>query len=713
VRTTARDLLAVVGVSAEVSEPWVDRRALEASQRRLAEAQRVAHIGSFELDVATGAMTWSDEQYRIMGLELGRAPSVKMFLSMVHPDDLAGLGRAWDDATKRGITLDALYRIIRPDGEARWVRVRTVIELGEDGKAVKLFGTLMDDTERVHADEVRRTAETRFEIGFEQATIGAVIADLDGIPRRVNPALCSLLGRPAELLVGRRWSDFAHPDEVPLGDAVFPRVAAGVDTYETDRRYLRPDGSIVWASCHAAVVRDEAGEPQYFFTQFQDITTRKQLEGELVHQALHDALTGLPNRALMTDRLVHSLAGSARRGAKLGVMFLDIDHFKSINDSLGHSFGDDLLRQAAVRIAESIRAGDTVARFGGDEFVMVCDDVTVSEAEQIGDRVLHALAAPFFIVGQKTTMTASIGLAISDNAATPESLIRDSDAAMYRAKERGRGRIELFDQALRSKVERRLSNASALRRALECEEFVVHYQPVVELSTGAMVSAEALLRWQHPQCGLVSPGEFIPLAEDTGLIVPIGAWVLEQACRELAKWQRVAPAMSVAVNLSVCQMLAPDILGVIGTILTDTGIRPADLCLEMTESVLMEDVVYFEKTLGSLKDLGVRLAIDDFGTGYSSLSYLKRFPVDSVKVDRAFVDGLGIDPHDTALVAAIVAMADALGLEVVAEGVETEDQLANLRKLNCQRAQGFYLARPMPAAAMAALVAQQQRWPVD
>jgi diguanylate cyclase (GGDEF)-like protein/PAS domain S-box-containing protein len=711
--TTGRDLVAVVGGSAEASELWVGQQALEASQRRLADAQRIAHIGSFEVDMVTGAMTWSDEQYRILGLEPGGQPSVKTFFSMIHPDDVAGLDVTWNDAINRGVTFDALYRIIRPDGETHWVRARSVIELADDGKAAKLFGTMMDDTERVHADEVRRAAETRFEIGFEQATIGAVIADLDGTPRRVNPALCSLLGRPAELLVGRTWSAFAHPDEAPLGDAVFPRVAAGFDTYETDRRYLRPDGSTVWASCHATVVRDESGQPQYFFTQFQDITTRKQMEGELVHQALHDTLTGLPNRALLTDRLVQGLAVSTRRGAKLGVMFLDIDHFKSINDSLGHSFGDDLLRQAALRIAEAIRAGDTVARFGGDEFVMVCDDVTELEAEEIADRVLHALAAPFLIKGQRTTMTASVGLAISDDAATPESLIRDSDAAMYRAKERGRGRIELFDQALRSKVERRLSNASALRRALECDEFVVYYQPVVDLSTGAMVSAEALLRWQHPKCGLVSPSEFIPLAEDTGLIVPIGAWVLEQACRELVKWQQVAPAMSVAVNLSVCQMLAPDICGVIGRILTATGARPADLCLEMTESVFMEDVVYFEKTLGSLKDLGVRLAIDDFGTGYSSLSYLKRFPVDAVKVDRAFVDGLGIDPHDTALVAAIVAMADALGLEVVAEGVETRDQLANLRKLKCQRAQGFYLARPLPADAMAALVAQQQCWPID
>jgi EAL domain-containing protein (putative c-di-GMP-specific phosphodiesterase class I) len=293
---------------------------------------------------------------------------------------------------------------------------------------------------------------------------------------------------------------------------------------------------------------------------------------------------------------------------------------------------------------------------------------------------------------------------LADANATPESLLRDSDTAMYRAKERGRGRVELFDEALRSKTELRLATASALRRALERGEFTVEYQPIIELCSGRMVSAEALLRWDHPDRGPISPDEFIPLAEETGLIVPIGAWVLEQACRQLARWQRVLPTMSIAVNVSVRQMISPGFAKRVKAILERTGARPESLCLELTESVFMEDVIFFGKTLDGLKSIGVQLSIDDFGTGYSSLSYLKRFPVDAVKVDRAFVDGLGTDPHDSALVAAIVAMADALHLAVTAEGVETEEQFAGLKQLGCKRAQGYYFGRPMSPADLELLV---------
>ncbi|MEO8696642.1 MAG: EAL domain-containing protein, partial [Acidimicrobiales bacterium] len=704
----------VVGLSViahDITQRRAEQQALETSQRRLAAAQSNAHLGSFEFDVLTGELTWSAEYSRILGLDPSLPASYELFTSMVHPDDAAMVAGVRTDANRR-VAFDLDFRIIRTDSQVRWVRTQSVPEFGENGAVVKVVGTMMDETRRVEADREQRVAESRFEIAFEQAAIGAAIADLDGIATRVNPSLCSFLGRSADELVGHRSAEFTHPDDVAFSHAAFMRMGPGHDSYADQRRYVRPDGSIVWALCNIALVRDEMGAPQYFFTQLQDITVRKVVEEELVQQALHDSLTGLPNRALLTDRLIHGLAGSRRRGTQVGVIFLDVDHFKVVNDSLGHTSGDDLLRQAAERIAGAIRPGDTVARFGGDEFVVVCDDVNLADTTQIAARVLEALSQPCVIGGQDVHVTASLGIAISDEHATPESLLRDSDAAMYRAKERGRGRVEVFDEAVRLKAEARLATESALRRGLEREEFVLHFQPIVDLSSGTMVGTEALLRWRHPERGLVSPADFIPIAEATGLIVPLGAWVLEAACRQLIEWQVTAPALTMAVNVSVRQMLAPGITRLVENVLLRTGVRPEDLCLELTESVFMEDVEYFERILASLKALGLRLAIDDFGTGYSSLSYLKRFPVDGVKVDRSFIDGLGTEPHDSALVAAIIAMAAALGLDVTAEGVETQQQLAILEQLHCGRAQGFYLARPMPAADMTRFLAASHRWKV-
>ncbi|HEX2784148.1 MAG TPA: EAL domain-containing protein, partial [Ilumatobacteraceae bacterium] len=712
-------LVAVIGSSFDITERLDAQRTLESSRRRLAEAQRIAHLGSFEADLVAHEMNWSEECCRIFGVDPGAIPSRELLMSIVHPADASKLMDAEIDTVTKARSMDLDFRIIRSDSQERWLLAHVVPEVGNEGAVVKVTGTIMDDTERVVAARVRRAAETSFEIGFEQSAIGAAITDLQGIPKRVNAAMCAILGRPAHLIVGRRWAEYGHPEELALAHMMLTRLAVGHDTHEDERRYFRPDGSIVWVLAHVTLVRDDDETPQYFFAQFQDISDRKRMEHDLAHQALHDSLTGLPNRVLLSDRLLHGLAGSRRRGSQVGVIFLDIDQFKAINDASGHSAGDAVLCRASSRISGAIRPGDTVARFGGDEFVVVCDDVSAFETVQIGERVLKSLNGPYQVGLDEMHITASLGIAIANDNSTPESLLRESDAAMYRAKERGGDRVELFDDTLRFIAKKRLATASALHRALDHDEFTVQYQPVIDLVSGAMVSVEALLRWQHPKYGLIAPADFISVAEETGLIVPIGARVLEQACRDLTEWQSIEGAasaeasLSVAVNISVRQMRSPHIVELIDDVLRRTGLRAADLCLELTESVFMEDVEFFGRRLDSLKSLGLELAIDDFGTGYSSLSYLKRFPFDSVKIDRAFVDGLGIDEHDTALVAAIVAMSGALGLKTTAEGVENMQQLSCLKDLGVRRVQGFYLAEPLPGEAISKLITESHRWSVD
>jgi len=708
---------AVTGLSLivqDISERVAAQRALEATGRRLAEAQRISGIGSFEVDPLTFEMSWSEQQYRVLGIDPTLEPSPELFMAVLHPDDVPGLTEAWRAATKTGEPLDFSYRINRADsGQQRMIKSRFQRGVGADEVTVKLAGTMQDVTDRLAAELERRTAESRFEVAFEQAGVGTAIFGLDGIPTRVNAAGCVILGRSAQELVGQSWVAFNHPDERPLGEAMAPRIVEGDDSYSAERRFLRPDGSVVWTDLHVTLVRQESGAPWYYLAQMQDITESKRIGEELAHQALHDALTGLPNRALLTDRMWRGLLGSRRRGSHLGVIFLDIDNFKVVNVSVGHSKGDELLVAAAGRIGAAIREDDTVARFGGDEFVIVCDFVSIQETMHIAERILEVMRAPFFNGSSEITATASIGIAIPDDDATPETLLRDATAAMYLAKSRGRDRVELFNDVLRARATEWMAGTSALRNGLDRGEFVVHYQPVVDLKTGFLLSAEALVRWEHPERGFIRPDDFIPLAEESGLIVPIGAWVLEQACQRLAHWQLTDPTLTVAVNLSVRQIVSPGIVDMIANALTRSNIHPSSLCLEITESVFMNDADFSGETLVRLRALGVRLSIDDFGTGYSSLSYLKRFPVDAVKVDKAFIDGLGTDPHDSALVAAIVAMADALGLVVTAEGVESSAQLNILRELQCDRGQGYYLARPMPADDMDRLVSQAHCWTVE
>jgi len=506
------------------------------------------------------------------------------------------------------------------------------------------------------------------------------------------------------------WARQMHPDDRAR---MFAREESLAETSAPDEyRLLDRDGTTVWVRDEAALVTDAQGRLRWHGVIF-DITDRKLAEAELErraevirYQVVHDPLTSLPNRALFQDRLVQALA---RPGAQVAVVLLDIDNFKLVNDSLGHSAGDELLMKIAPRLQTALRPGDTIARFGGDEFVVLLEQIPDERsAARVAERIVAAFELPFQLTAGEHFAKASLGIAIAGaEGSEPASLIRDADAAMYQAKARGRACFEIFDRAMRARTVQRLSVENDLRRALAREELRVVYQPIVSLRDGSIVSVEALLRWQHPTRGLLQPSEFIAVAEESGLIEPIGRWVLDSACAQALSWHALRPdsrPLGISVNLSVRQFTQHDLQATVVAALADSGIEPSSLCLEITESVLLEEPHGVADTIRRLARLGVRFALDDFGTGYSSLAYLAGLPIDGLKVDQSFVRSLGADERSTAVTTAIVRMAQALSLEVIAEGVEAEHQLRPLHILDCELAQGFYFHKPLSAEAVAELL---------
>lgn len=582
-----------------------------------------------------------------------------------------------------------------------------------EGRSTHVFWSARDVSQREAMATALRQSEERFQALFEASSLGIAWADPEGRFLEVNPALCEMLGRTAEQLLSVSIQDLAHPDDRDAVRRVIQETRTEPAGASLEVRLIHQRGDAVWAQASVSPMGNHSGPPRIMW-QVQDTMERRGLQERLTHQALHDSLTGLPNRALFLDRTGRALSRLDRATSMVGVMVVDIDRLDAVNDAHGHETGDRVLVAVGERLKDSIGQADTIARLGGDEFGLLCEDLESDEdALTLAERVRESVRGPVRVEGTEVALSGTVGVALSRNTAdNPETLLRDATLALHRAKAGGRGGLEVFDKSMREKAARRLKTETDLQKAIQGGEFRVFYQPQVELESGTIVGVEVLARWQHPERGLVTPTEFIQLAEETGIILPLGQWVLEQACRQSEKWRsfRGGEPLPAWVNISPTQLAQPNFPELVSKILAEHGTDPAALCLEVTEGALLGETGTAVATLRKLKDLGIKVGLDDFGMGFSSLAYLKRLPVDMLKLDRTFVAGLGTNPEDSAIAAAVITLARAIGLTSIAAGVETPEQLAELRELGCDLAQGYFFSSPQPAEVMEELLTQNLRW---
>jgi len=593
-------------------------------------------------------------------------------------------------------------RVRRKDGTIIWLEIGGAPVVDAAGNVVGSIGVHNDVTERRMAEEALRESEARYRLMAENSTDMISRTSNRGILLYASDACRRLLGYEPSELVGRSFYDFvfdADRDEVLHLSSLIHESGPTTFAYRVEKK----DGSLVWFETTSRSVRDVfTGKIREIVGVSRDVTERKRVEEQIEYQAYHDALTGLPNRRLFRDRLTVALAHARRMRHPLAVMFLDLDRFKVVNDTLGHSTGDELLKTVGTRLQSSLREEDSIARMGGDEFTILLADLkTTDDSAKIAQKVLDTVAQPLKIDGTELFVTTSIGIALfPSDGDTAETLLANADHAMYRAKDAGRNSYQMFTPAMNSRALERLSLENDLRHALDRGELVLHYQPQINIASGRVTGVEALLRWNRPGFGVVGPKDFIPIAEETQLIVPIGEWVLREACRQAMEWQSDRPGgFRMAVNLSPRQFQHSDLPYVIASALELSGIAPHDLELEITESLAMQNTTRTIATLQRLREMGVQIAIDDFGTGHSSLNYLRSFPIDSVKIDQEFVQEIEGSEADRAIVSAVIGMARGLRLRVTAEGVETESQLAFLREQGCEDVQGFLFGEPVPASA--------------
>jgi diguanylate cyclase (GGDEF)-like protein/PAS domain S-box-containing protein len=575
---------------------------------------------------------------------------------------------------------------------------------------------LTDMAARRFAEEALRESEERYALAVRGASVGLWDWNLRTGQIYYSTRWKEMIGC-TDAQVGplpEEWFNRVHPEDLESVQSAIEMHRDGITPhFEIEHRMRSVDGRYVWVHSRGTAIRDESGNATRMAGSQSDVTARKEAEQQLLRDALYDGLTGLPNRVLFADRLERSLARTERDvNHQFAILFLDLDRFKGINDSLGHAMGDQLLVLFARRLAACVRPSDTVARLGGDEFTVLLEETRLpNDTEGVADRILAALKAPFMLGAHEVYVTTSIGIAMGTaDYSRPQDIVRDADTAMYRAKAMGKSRYQTFDATMHAGAVNLLQTENDLRRAIDRNEFVLHYQPIFSIAASTLVGFEALIRWHHPQRGLISPAEFISVAEETGLIVPIGRWVLHEACRQTAEWHALFPdhLVDINVNLSGKQFTQSDLVEQVMSALQQANLAPRHLILEITESVVMVNPQATVSLLDRLKDLGVKLNIDDFGTGYSSLAYLQQFPVDTIKIDRSFVSRMNESPENTEIVRTIVGLAHNLCMKVTAEGIETQDQLDSLADLNCEKGQGYLLSRPLQSMAATEMLQTMQ-----
>ncbi|HEY5683623.1 MAG TPA: EAL domain-containing protein [Sulfuricaulis sp.] len=703
-------LQGAIVVNQDVTQMQQTQKALRENEDFLDRSQRVASVGSWEWDVVTQQVRWSEEMFRVYGMEKkdfdGTYASA---IANTHPNDIALLERNIERVLRQGIATSMEFRILRPDGKARWVQGQTEPFFNAKGEIIRVIGTVRDITERKQAEEALWENEIRYRTLFEAAK-DAIFLMKDGLFMDCNQHTLEMFGCQRHEIIGRSLIDFSPPyqlDGRPSKEKSLQKInaALGGEPQFFEWVHIHLDGTSFHAevSLNAITLNNE----RYLHAIVRDISERMQAQEKLQYLAHHDSLTGLPNRAMFLERLDHALTRARWTSRPLAVLFLDLDRFKNINDTLGHDIGDNALRIAAQRLLDSVREGDTVARLGGDEFTVLLEDLaSTDDVPVVAQKIIESVSQPFEVESREFVMTTSIGISLYPSDGDDSlNLLRNADTAMYRAKEQGRNKAQFYSAEMGVKAFEKFMLESNLRHALERNEFQLYYQPQVDLATGAIIGVETLLRWRHPELGMVTPAQFIPVAEETGLMKNIDEWVLRTACLQSQAWRSAGlPPLVMAVNLSGAVFSEHNLIDIISRLLGESCMAPGQLELEITERTFMQNAESTVRILGDLRKMGIRLAIDDFGTGYSSLSYLKRFPIDTLKIDQSFLQDMTDSDDNASLVKAIIVMGHALNHKVIAEGVETTEQLAFLRQEGCDGMQGFLFSRPLPVKEITRLI---------